>query len=460
MQDFISQEDLSLFTDGSRFNLASIYLREGMQDTIATFDLFVRDLPQTRNFLVFAGLEQVVEYLCDFSFTNRQLGWIREQFQLTDQEMGYFEKLRFSGEVLAMPEGTIFFPNEPIVRITAPIIEAQLIEVFLMNTIYLQTLLASKFARFVHAAQGKLVGIGGSRSYGMDAAMKSVRINEMFGNKSSLALSQFRKGAQSSRGGTYHYFIMSFDREIDAFRSYLKHTSSGHAILIDTYNVNQGINNFIKIAKEAEANGVRVGYLRIDSGDLYELSVVARKMLDDAGLSYVKISAMSDLDEWKVDALEKKNAPIDYYVAATNVLTPLDAPTLELVYKLCETRSGSRIRPIMKMSTGKVSLPGRKQVFRETSNGKYTGDVVGFEEEQRNGERLLVPVVSQGELVRQLPKIDEIRTHYFTEKGKFDPALFDLNTKFDYPVRISDSLQTLANTTREEIKRTHAGGTD
>lgn len=460
VNDFVSKEDLPFFTSGSRFSLASVFLREGMQDVHATFDLLIRELPKSRNFFVFAGLKHVAHYLQNLKFNDEQLKWLEAQFKFSPDEMKYFEKFRFSGDMWAMPEGSLFFPNEPIIRISAPIIEAQVIEMFLINAVYLQTALASKLARFVIAANGKQVGIGFNRSYGTDAAMKSARINEIFGNPNSLALYHFKHDSQAFGAGTFHYFIMSFDREADAFKAYLKHMKGKGYVLIDTYDSIRGIKNFIKAAKEVEKDGIKATGIQLDSGDLHELSLTARKMLDEADLSYVKIFAMSNLDEWKVAALEKKRAPIDVYAGVTELLTPSDAPTLELVYKLSEIKKGTSILPKMKTSTQKVSLPGRKQVFRENKNGKYAGDVIGTEQETREGQKMLAPIIQNGEVVYEFPSIEGVREYFYTEKKKFEPAMFDINEKFNYPVSVSDELQKLAKQTREEIQRTHHYDTD
>ena len=460
VNDFVSKEDLPFFTSGSRFSLASVFLKEGMQDMHATFDLLIRELPQSRNFFIFGGLEHVAHYLRNLKFNDEQLKWLEAQFKFSPEEMKYFENFRFSGDMWAMPEGSLFFPNEPIIRISAPIIEAQIIEMFLINAVYLQTALASKLARFVIAANGKQVGIGFNRSYGTDAAMKSARINEIFGNPNSLVLYHFKHGSQAFGSGTFHYLIMSFDNEVDAFKAYLKHMGGKGYVLVDTYDSIRGIKNFIKAAKEVEKEGVKATGIQLDSGDLYELSVTARKMLDEAGLSYVKIFAMSNLDEWKVAALESKNAPIDVYAGVTELLTPSDAPTLELVYKLSEIKKGASIFPKMKTSTQKVSLPGRKQVFRESKNGKYVCDVIGIEKEQRSGEKMLAPIIQNGEVVYKFPSIEEIRKYFYAEKEKFSPAVFDINAKYDYPVSVSDELQKLVKQTREEIERTHHYDTD
>jgi nicotinate phosphoribosyltransferase len=456
IKDFVTKEDLSLFTTGSRFALASIFLKENMQNIVATFDLFIREMPKSRNYFIFAGLEHVADYLKNLKFNSEQLKWLKKRFNLSSSEIKYFKKFRFKGDMYAMPEGSFFFPNEPIIRITAPINEAQMIEAFLINAIYLQTALASKLARFAIATNNKSTAVGYSRSYGIDAAMKSSRINEIFGISQGLSLYNFKNEKPSVfNAGTYHYFIKSFNNEEEAFKIYFKHMNGKGYILIDTYDSIRGIKNFIKAAKESEKNGIKANGLQLDSGDLYKLSITARKMLDQAGLNYVKIFAMSNLDEWKVAVLEKKKAPIDVYAGTTELLTPSDAPTLELVYKLSEIKKNGKIFPKMKTSTKKMSLPGKKQIFRKIKNKKYVGDVIGIDGEKQKGKKMLIPIIKNGKLVYQFPSIEKIRKHFYKEKEKFNPSIFNVNKKFNYPVSISDKLKKLTEKTKKEIEISH-----
>jgi nicotinate phosphoribosyltransferase len=456
VNDFIAQDDLPLFTSGSRFSLASVFLREGMQDMRATFDLFVREMPPSRNYFMFAGLEHVIAYLQNLRFKKDQLAWLEEHFRFSKKEIDYFRNFHFSGDLWAMPEGTLFFPNEPIVRITAPIIEAQIVEMFLINTVYLQTALASKLARFILAANGKEPALGFNRSYGMDAAMKATRWSKIFGAKTSLAVYDYKSGGSPPFSvGTFHYLMMAFGSELESFRKYLQHTQGKGYVLIDTYDSIGGLTNYIKAAKEIEAQGMQVAGIQLDSGDLYSLSCTARKMLNDAGLPHAKIFAMSNLDEWKVADLERRGAPIDVYGGLTQLLTPVDAPTMELVYKLSEVQHQGFVQPKMKTATQKVSLPGRKQVFRHEKAGRYIGDTLCLEEEKLDGAPLLQPIMRQGELVTSLPTLSQIHDHFFTEKTKFDPAMFSVDKSYNYPVAISDKLQQLAKETRKNITKAH-----
>ncbi len=223
--DFITKKDLILFTSGTRFTLGSIYLQEGFENVIANFDLFVREMPKKRNYLVFAGLEHVLDFLLNLKFTNAQLQWLKKTYDLPKKTMDYYKKFKFTGDVYAMPEGSMFFANEPLIRIVAPIIEAQMIEIYLTNTVFLQTILASKFSRFVNAAKGKNTVFGFNRSYGMDVAMKMDRVGKIVGvGEPVMAMTNFRQPKiRAYSYGTFHHFISAYDTEIDAFRAHFKY---------------------------------------------------------------------------------------------------------------------------------------------------------------------------------------------------------------------------------------------
>lgn len=450
----ISGSELSLITSGSRLTIASLYLSEGMRDTRATFDLFVRDLPDARNYLVFAGLERVVQFLTNLRFTPDQLRWIRSSFGFPKDVMAYWKSFRFTGDLWAIPEGTIFFPNEPVIRITAPLIEAQYIEMFLINAVYLQTILATKFSRFVDAANGKQVTLGFNRSYGADAAMQATRLSKVFGIQTSHLGYEYHHGGRTPFAiGTFHYVITSFKDEPTAFRAYMRHTKGRGYVLIDTYDSIRGIKRYIKVARELNDIGMRPTGIQLDSGDILSLSRTARRMLDDAGLRDAKIFAMGNLDEYKVSALERAKAPIDVYAGVTEILTPTDAPTLELVYKMVEVERGGRMTPVMKTSTKKQSFPGRKQVYRVARAEKYHHDVVGLHREPHAGKKLLVPIMRNGTLVYKHPSVQEIGARYQRDKARFDPRLFSLDRKASYPVNISTRLTALTRLTAANIRK-------
>lgn len=362
--DFLTEEDISLFTSGSRFQISTVFLKEKMEKDVATFDLFVRELPKERNYLVFAGLERAVNYLLNLKINKKQLTWLKKT-GISKEGLKYFKKFRFTGDAYAMPEGSIIFPNEPLVRITAPIIEAQFVEWCLINFIFLETILASKFSRFIEAARGKEVVFGYNRSYGPDTAMRAVRLDQIFGISTSLMTYFYKHNLPPSfNAGSFHYLIMSFDQELASFRSYLKHLHGRGYLLVDTYNSENGVSNFIIAAKEFEkATGLKATGIQLDSGNLLSLSKMARVMMDKGGLKHAKIFAMGNLNEKKVAALEKAGAPIDVYAGTTEMMTPIDAPTIELVYKLAELERSGKIFSQNEIVFRKKILSGQKAGF-------------------------------------------------------------------------------------------------
>jgi len=455
--DFITKEDLSLFTTGSRFIIGSILFDKKYGNKQATFDLYVRELPEHRNYLVFAGLPSVLEYLLNFKFTDKQIAWIDANYHLDKKFKDLLKKFRFTGDVSAMKEGTIFFPNEPILRITSSLLEVSFVEMFLINALYYPIIFASKLSRFIEAAKGKEAVVAYNRSYGVETVLKAERIKEiMFGKITGVALYPYRIDVPAFSTGTYHYFIKAFNKEIDAMRAYLSYTKGKGYVLVDTYDAARGIENYIKAAKELKQQGVTdFTGVQIDSGNLYRLSCLARKRLDEEGLVNAKIWAMSNLNEYKVDELVKKKAPIDVYAGGTEVSTPSDSPTLELVYKLCEMEENGKMTPKMKTSTGKVSLPGLKQVYRFEKNHKFINDAIGLENENLKGRPLLVPMIKAGKLVYKQPNLKGINEYFLKEKEKFNSKLFDVNKKFNYPVKVSEELKKLTEKTRNEIERHH-----
>ncbi|MFA5879297.1 MAG: nicotinate phosphoribosyltransferase, partial [Candidatus Margulisiibacteriota bacterium] len=402
--DLVTKEDLILFTSGSRFTLGSIYVQEGFKDTIANFDLFVREMPTKRNYLVFAGLEHVLDFLLNLKFTDKQLYWLKKTYKFPPKVMNYYKNFKFTGDVYAMPEGSIFFANEPIIRIVAPIIEAQVIEIYLTNTVFLQTILASKISRFINATNGKMAVFGFNRSYGLDVAMKLDRVGKIVGtSQSSVCITNFLNPTISTWSThMFHHFITAFENEIDAFRAHLKHYPGNGTVLVDTYDTIQGVKNFIVAALESKRKtGLTPKNIMLDSGNLYDLSLQARRLLDKAGLKSTKIMATSNLDEYKVHKLEKLKAPIDIYSGTTNILTPIDAPVLEVVYKLSEIIKKGKKIPKMKLSNKKISLPGRKQVYRIIKKGQYMNDVIGLEKDVVKGKKMLQKYISNGKLIKK-----------------------------------------------------------
>ena len=454
INDYVNKKDFPMFNALSRLIMGAVYLKEKMDKHWATFDLFIREMPPVRNYFVFAGLEHIIDYLLNFKFTSEHLSYFKKTCQFEPRILNYYKNFKFTGELYAMPEGTIFFPNEPILRITAPIIEASIVECFLLNQVMLQVMIASKISRIMTACQDKTLAVTFTRAHGIDASMKGMRCAYIVGvDNLPMALASMKYDFEPETGVTPHYFVTSFPDEISAFRSYTKHFPDRGLVMVDTYNTIQGVKNAIIVAKELEKTGQKFRGIALDSGDLLKLSIKARKMLDKAGLNYVQIIGMGNLDEYKIDKLVKQGAKIDMYAGVTEMLTSCDYPKLEVVYKLSEIcdDKGCWI-PKMKLAKNKISLPGRKQVYRIKKKGCYQKDIIGLADEKiPNSQKLLLPIIRNGKLVYRLPSLEKIRKFYFSEKQKFASNLFDIYKEFDYPVKISSKLQELVNKTRKQI---------
>jgi len=453
VKDFITAQDLPMFSSGARFTLGAAIFLENRHREIATFDLYIRDLPDNRNYLVNAGLEHITSFLTNYKLTPEHLKYFKKHYGFNKRILDFYRQLRFTGDVWAMAEGSLVFPNEPIVRITAPIVEAIIIEQYLINTLMLQTMLSSKISRLMTAAKNKKVGLTFSRSHGLDSALKSVRCGNLVGmNLVAMPLGTMKyTGLPGSYGAMMcHYYVSFFDTEKEAFEVYQKHFKNQGDILIDTYNNESGLKNIIEVIKNDKST---VNSITLDSGDLNKLSKKVRQELDKNRLNDIKITAMGNLDEYKVYQLEKQGAPIDIYGAATEVINSTDAPKLEVVYKISEVSSGRTIKPKMKLSHEKMSLPGKKQIFRQTKNHKYKQDIIGLEDEKIKGKKLLTPIIKKGKLIKRLPSIKQISSYFKSEKKKFSLSLFAINKKVNYPVRISPALAKLAKQTRAAIKK-------
>ena len=449
---YLKEENMSLFTDYYELTMCAAYFDNQNFET-ATFDLFIRRLPENRSYFLFAGLEEALGYLQSIKFTEEHLSYLKNQgFQ--EDFLEYLRNFKFTGEVWALPEGTIAFPNEPLIRITAPIIEAQLVETFLLNSINHQTMIASKASRVVTAAKGKaVIEFGLRREPGIDAGMKVARSSYIAGCQgTSNVLAGMTYGIPVF-GTMAHSFIMSYPKEIDAFRAFAKTFPDKSTLLIDTYDDIAGAEKAVVVAKELQAVGIRLGGVRLDSGNLAESSKKIRKILDAQNLQFAKIFASGDLDEYKVTELLSAEAPIDSFGVGTKMGTSADRPYLDGIYKLCETQtSDGKFAPIMKLSKDKITLPGRKQVYRFTNgDGTFKRDTIALTDESAMGEPLLVKVMDQGKLLIALPSLEEIRS-FAAENLKKLPQQYKVLTNAPaYPVELSVKLQKLIETLKAQI---------
>ncbi len=457
VHEFIRPEDRSLFVSGANFTLGAMYYEEGMEETMVTYDLYVRELPAHRNYLVFAGLESILDYLRHLRFTNEQMSFLRRSYSFSNGALAYFKKFRFTGEVWAMPEGTIFFPDEPVIRITAPIIEAQFVERYLINTVMVHTVLASKIARFADAAQGIKTGVNFTRAHGIQASLIGLRSAEIVGvDIVSMPYRSFIYNRPTESGGTTHAFIKSFRSEEEALRVFSKHSHGKGWWLADTFDLTRGMQLFARVVRELKLEGKP--YPRavlVDSGDLATSYRIARRTLDRMHLHDITVGLMSNLDEYKVEALRKKGIHPAMFAGGTELVTSPDAPKLEVVYKMSEMRSGNEIIPTMKLAQTKRSLPGKKQVYRIQRGGKNVHDIITLAHERSSGDPLLKRYMHKGKLARTLPTMDKIRQYYRAEKKHFTSNLFNINRSVRYTTVLSSELKKLIRKTIQRVEKSY-----
>lgn len=450
--DFINEENMSLLTDFYELTMCQGYFENERTET-ATFDLFIRKLPPNRSYFVFAGLEQVLLFLENMKFTQEQADYLGTR-GLSKDFLAYLGKFRFTGEVWAVPEGTIVFPNEPLIRVTAPIIEAQIVETFLLNTVNLQTMIATKASRVVCSAHGiPVVEFGLRRTQGIDAGMKAARCSYLAGcSGTSNVLAGMTYGIPIF-GTMAHSYVMFFDKEIDAFRAFAEAFPEGSTLLIDTYDDLKGAENAVIVAKELERSGHRLEGVRLDSGDLTQISKKVRALFDRHGLRYVKIFASGDLDEYRLERLIDDGAPIDAFGVGTRMSTSFDRPYVDVVYKLSGKVEQEAFVPAMKLSQGKITLPGRKQVFRQTDRrGRCKRDVIGLQDEPIEGAPLLRKVMERGKVIVDLPTLLEIRNTTLRNMAYLPNQYKKLRNAPRYPVHLSPQLKLATQKLRRLLK--------
>jgi nicotinate phosphoribosyltransferase len=402
---WVNDDNAGTLTDLYQLTMLQSYLEHRMNDT-AVFDLFVRRLHPNRNYLVASGLEDVLHYLETLTFSNEHLAYLRSLNRFSSDFLDYLGSLRFTGDVYAVREGTVVFANEPLLEIVAPLPQAQIIETFVINQVHLQTLAASKAARVVVTAQGRsIVDYGLRRIHGTDAGLKAARAFYIAGvDATSNVLAGEVYGIPVS-GTMAHSFIQAHDSEYEAFRHFAETFPDG-TMLVDTYNTLDGVRHVIQLAREL-GPAFRVIGIRLDSGDLVALSKQSRRLLDEAGLSNLKIFASGNIDEYAISSLIQSEAPIDGFGVGTHMGTSSDAPYLDMAYKLVEYAGVPR----MKFSHSKTTLPGRKQVFRAIVNGTATGDVIASFEEQLPGRSLLEPVMLGGRRTQTTATLADLRSN-------------------------------------------------
>ncbi|MDP1965948.1 MAG: nicotinate phosphoribosyltransferase [Reyranella sp.] len=429
-----------LLSDQYQLSMLEAYLAEGMTET-AVFEFFVRKLPPRRDFLMAAGLEQLVEFLEGMRYTPDELAWLRTSGTYSSRFIDSLTDLRFTGDVDAMPEGTAFFPNEPVVRVTAPLPEAQLIESRLINLIHFQTLIASTAARMVLAAPGKqLVDFGFRRAHGAEAGLLAARASYLAGFAGTATVAAHREFGIPVFGTMAHSFIQAHDDEATAFERFARLRPAALTLLIDTYDTERAACIVARLAPRLASEHIVIAAVRLDSGDLAAHARAVRHILDEAGLQKVRIFASGGLDDRALLQLRRSAAPIDGFGVGTSLTTSSDAPALDCAYKLQEYAG----RPRRKLSEGKATWPGRKQVYRfHRPDGTIAEDVIALVSEPCAGEPLLRPVMRAGRRLPDLPDLSRARSHAAQSLKRLPPPLRQLEVA-DVPVRISQGLRDLA----------------
>ncbi len=434
-------EHSALLTDLYQLTMLQAYFDRGMNET-AVFEFFVRTLPEGRNFLIAAGLEQTLEYLETLRFSETELTWLERCGRFHPRFLASLANLRFTGEIAAMSEGTVFFANEPILRVTAPLREAQLVETRIINLLQFQTMIASKAARVrMVAPQQLLVDFGLRRSHGAEAGIFSARASYLAGfDGTSNVLAAMRWNIPMF-GTMAHSFIQTHTDESAAFEHYARSYPNANTLLIDTYDTEAAARALVPLAVRLAKEGISIQAVRLDSGDLAEHAQNVREILDTNGLTQVRIFASGNLDEYLVAKLNAAQAPINGFGVGTRMNTSSDHPYLDCVYKLQEYAGVPR----RKRSEGKATWPGCKQVYRTFGpDGKMTGDILTLENASAHGTPLLHTVMVKGQRLAPPPAIEMVKAS--TMAGMM--TLPTMHRKLDYvaayPVSVSPELDALA----------------
>jgi len=437
----------ALNTDLYQLTMAAGYWLAGMINEIATFELSVRRLPETRNFLVAAGLQQAIEYLRDLHFEPEEIHYLRTLPQFKNTPGEFFEflsRIRFTGSLFAVPEGTPIFANEPIAIVRAPIVEAQLVETYLLSTFAFQTVVASKAARCISAAEGRaVVEFGSRRGHSPYAGVLAGRAGFIGGCSGTSNTESGMRFGIPVFGTAAHSWTMAFASEEESFRALQRLLGESTVFLIDTYDTLEG-------AELAARIGPPLWGVRLDSGDLIALSREVRRILDDAGLHNAKIFASNDLDEYRIAALIEGGAFIDAFGVGTQLITSADAPSLSAVYKLVELECNGVCQYVAKFSAEKATLPGAKQIYRYPTHDR----IVLYSEcnPDYQGEPLVRPVMAAGELVEELPSAAAIQARARNLIAALPAHLHDLNRQNPYPVETSPRLLELAEGVRHHLQ--------
>src|SRR5437588_1587521 len=444
-----------LLTDLYELTMAAGYVQNRF-NARATFELFVRHLPPRRNYLVAAGLEQAIDFLENVRFSSEDVSYLRALpfFRHVRSEFfDYLSRFQFTGDVWALPEGTIFFPGEPLLRVTAPIAEAQLVETSLLSIVHFQTLIASKAARVTTAAAGRpVVEFGSRRAHGVEAGVLAARAAFVGGCQGTSNTFAGRRFGIPVYGTQAHSWIMAHEDEAEAFRDFLDVFPEQSTLLVDTYDVRAAMEKIIALGRKPAG-------VRLDSGDILADSKWVRKRLDQAGWKEVQIFASGELDEDRIEVLLRSSAQIDAFGVGTALSTSSDSPNVGVIYKLVEVGLGDTVRNAAKFSQEKITYPGRKQVFRfADKDRKFSGDVIGLDTESFPGsEPLLVPVMRAGKRIAAadedpLAVMKRGQSRHLSDRAHLPEGILLLRTaEPPFPVRYSERLEELRDQVRQAV---------
>jgi nicotinate phosphoribosyltransferase len=439
-----------LLTDLYQLNMIQAYLDHGKTKT-AVFEFFVRKLPAGRGFLVAAGLEQALDFLEHLRFSAEELDWLKTTRRFENELLDYLAGLRFTGDVQAMPEGTVFFADEPILRVTAPLPEAQLVETRLINILHFQSLIAAKAARMVLSAPSKLlVDFGLRRAHGAEAGLFAARASYIAGFSGTATTLASKLYGIPIYGTMAHSFIQAYDDEIAAFEAFARSRPENLILLIDTYDTERAARKVTSLAPRLKAAGIAVRGVRLDSGDLVALSKSVRRILDEGGLGDVTIFASGGLDEDELARFAREGAPIDGFGIGTSLTTSFDTPGLDCAYKLQEYAG----LPRRKRSTGKATWPGRKQVWRQYGpDGRMRQDILSLETDNQPGEPLIQDVMRNGRRLQPTPTLAEIRARTARDLERLPEPVHRLEPDAGYPVIVAEALKDLAGEVDSRLAR-------
>jgi nicotinate phosphoribosyltransferase len=430
-----------LLTDLYELNMIQAYLDRG-ENGEAVFEFFVRRLPARRSFLLAAGLADAIDYLTTLHFSDAEIDWLKSTGRFNQSLLDYLAGFRFTGDVHAIPEGSVCFPSEPLIRITAPLPQAQLVETRLINILHYQTLVASKAARMVLAAPGKILSDFGLRTaHGAEAGLFSARASYIAGFAGAANVLAGKRYGIPIVGTMAHSYVQVHDDETQAFENFARARPEGVILLIDTYDTEQGARKVVELAPRLKADGITIRGVRIDSGDLITNAHKVRGILDEGGLREAIILVSGGINEDILEGMMKARTPIDGFGIGVNLAASLDVPALDCAYKL-QSYVG---RPKRKLSEGKATWPGAKQVWRTyDADGRMRGDILSLETDRQPGEPLIVPVMRAGKLIASLPALAQIREHAAHDLKRLAGPLARLESGFEYTVQVADALRALA----------------